>query len=360
MKLKHTLRLSATAIALLASFAANAGDHGVKVTISPVKNVHEASDDVFVNVTLTNTGTSPKYVLKYLTPFSEQPEHLFEVTRDGKPVQFLGAHIKRGTPKASDYLLLKPGKSYTRKVELSAQYDMSISGDYKIQYHVGSMNLFNSNPNAQSLVSHTELGELESNESSFAVNGIHPRGYEAPTPQQLMQQTLAGSLTYTNCTSSQKTTVASAVANAKTYASNSLSYLNAGNKGARYTTWFGTYDAGRYSTVKSHFSNILNSFNNQAVVVDCGCTQSYYAYVYPTQPYKIYVCKAFWSAPMTGTDSKAGTMVHEMSHFNVVGGTDDWAYGQSAAKSLATSNPGKAVDNADSHEYFAENTPFLN
>lgn len=33
--------------------------------------------------------------------------------------------------------------------------------------------------------------------------------------------------------------------------------------------------------------------------------------------------------------------------------------GQSAAKSLATSSPDKAVDNADSHEYFAENTPAL-
>jgi peptidyl-Lys metalloendopeptidase len=48
-----------------------------------------------------------------------------------------------------------------------------------------------------------------------------------------------------------------------------------------------------------------------------------------------------------------------MTHFNVVAGTDDWAYGQSAAASLATSNPARAVDNADSHEYFAENTPAL-
>ncbi len=49
-----------------------------------------------------------------------------------------------------------------------------------------------------------------------------------------------------------------------------------------------------------------------------------------------------------------------MSHFNVVAGTDDWAYGQTACKSLATRAPKKAIDNADSHEYFAENTPSLN
>jgi len=49
-----------------------------------------------------------------------------------------------------------------------------------------------------------------------------------------------------------------------------------------------------------------------------------------------------------------------MSHFNVVAGTDDHVYGQSGAASLAISNPSLAVDNADSHEYFAENTPALN
>ena len=49
-----------------------------------------------------------------------------------------------------------------------------------------------------------------------------------------------------------------------------------------------------------------------------------------------------------------------MSHFTVVAGTNDNAYGQTACKKLAQKNPRKAVDNADSHEYFAENTPFQN
>jgi len=71
----------------------------------------------------------------------------------------------------------------------------------------------------------------------------------------------------------------------------------------------------------------------------------------------IYLCGAYWNAPATGTDSKAGTLVHESSHFTVNGGTQDYVYGQSGAKSLAISNSNNAVMNADSHEYFAENTP---
>ena len=49
-----------------------------------------------------------------------------------------------------------------------------------------------------------------------------------------------------------------------------------------------------------------------------------------------------------------GTLIHETSHFTVVAGTHDYAYGQSDCYSLANSSPTKAVHNADSHEYFAE------
>jgi peptidyl-Lys metalloendopeptidase len=127
--------------------------------------------------------------------------------------------------------------------------------------------------------------------------------------------------------------------------------------GPRYAGWFGAFDDARATTIIKHFQAIKDAFASKPVTVDCGCSESYYAYVYPSQPYKIYVCNAFWSAPLTGTDSKGGTLVHEMSHFTVVAGTNDWVYGQSAAANLALSDPAKAVDNADSHEYFGENTP---
>ena len=92
---------------------------------------------------------------------------------------------------------------------------------------------------------------------------------------------------------------------------------------------------------------------------DCKCKQNYYAYVYPDRPYNIYLCRVFWIAPLTGTDSKAGTLIHEMRHFNVVAATDDVVYRQAGARDLADSNPDLAITNANSHEYFAENTPPL-
>ena len=80
----------------------------------------------------------------------------------------------------------------------------------------------------------------------------------------------------------------------------------------------------------------------------------------PTKPYEIHLCSAFWDAPLTGTDSQGGTLVHEMSHFDVVAGTRGqngvW---QVDCRQLAKDNPTDAIDNADSHEYFAEDDPAL-
>jgi peptidyl-Lys metalloendopeptidase len=39
--------------------------------------------------------------------------------------------------------------------------------------------------------------------------------------------------------------------------------------------------------------------------------------------------------------------------------TDDVVYGQAGARALADSDPNLAITNADSHEYFAEDTPPL-
>ena len=40
--------------------------------------------------------------------------------------------------------------------------------------------------------------------------------------------------------------------------------------------------------------------------------------------------------------------------------TEDYAYSQRKARTLAINYPNKAIFNADNHEYFAENRPYLN
>jgi len=71
----------------------------------------------------------------------------------------------------------------------------------------------------------------------------------------------------------------------------------------------------------------------------------------------IHTCALFWTAPATGTDSEAGTIVHEASHFLSNGGTLDKAHGRDGCRDLAKRDPTLAIMNADSHEYIAENNP---
>jgi peptidyl-Lys metalloendopeptidase len=301
-----------------------------------------------VTVTFLNTSSEPVRLLKWYTGGEGLPERLFEVTRDGEPVAYLGPIVKRAAPRDEDYVTLAPGERLTRSVALSDQYDLSQDGDYSVRYDVGSLHTHGLLLSSVSLLQSNDLGLWVEGRPSALLEAAEKLG----TPST--------SLSYSVCSSTQQTTIASSVSSATTYATNAYNYLNTTTPSntARYKTWFGAYTSTNWSTAKSHYNSIKNAFTGAAVVVDCTCTDSgTYAYVYPTQPYKIYVCGAYWSAPMTGTDSKAGTLVHEMSHFNVVASTDDWAYGQTACKSLATSNPTKALDNADTHEYFAENTP---
>jgi len=78
-----------------------------------------------------------------------------------------------------------------------------------------------------------------------------------------------------------------------------------------------------------------------------------YAYVYTAEKENnIYLGGAFWVARTKGTDSSAGTIVHELTHR--LHGTADHVYGQDGAKDLAKNAPAKATSNADNYEYLAE------
>ena len=334
MNMNHLARASVAMMAVAACASVQAAQpaaKGVTASVAAEKSQLGKSDNVTVRLTLTNTSSQPQMILKWHTAFAEIEESLFEITRDGKPVEYLGAHYKRPAPKASDYYLLKPGASHTVKVELSDIYDMSITGQYTIRYSAKSLNLFGTAEKA--------VGEMKSDVTTVFINGRLPRGSESQMAKApATPGPAAAGLSFTKCTAEQQATVTSAIGAASTMANGANAYMG-GALGARYTKWFGAADTARQTKVRGNFAAIKDAIDTKPINVDCGCKKTYYAYVYPNQPYKIFVCKAFWTAPMSGTDSKGGTLVHELSHFTAVAGTDDFVYGQSGAASLAISIP---------------------
>ncbi len=357
-----------TALLVVTSFSASARQN-VSVNVSLPDSATVSDREVLVNMTFTNDGSTPVRMVNWFMPDGELTGDMFSLLRDGQPVSYLGPIVKRGAPGTEDLVTLAPGQSVTRTVDLAGAYDLSRAGNYSIQYSVSSAHLFAPLARSARFTETPELtieqndNELVSNEVFTSLDGRKSAALDAmlARAREGVDSVGESSIAYSGkCSASQKSTIVSAVASASTMANGAVSYLN-GTPAAtqRFTTWFGTYSSANWNTIKSHYTNIKGALDSKPLTVDCKCSQSYYAYVYPDQPYKIYVCRAFWSAPMSGTDSKGGTLVHELSHFTVIAGTDDYAYGQSAAKALAISNPAQARFNADSHEYFAENTPSL-
>ncbi|MBB1268170.1 M35 family metallo-endopeptidase [Shewanella sp. SR44-3] len=368
---KSTLQLVGLSAALLSTSVLA---DGVRASLAMDQQSYASQQDVYVTLTLTNEEPKAVKLLKWYTAVDGVEEALFKVSVDGQEQPYLGAHYKRPAPTIKDYIKLKSGESVSYKIELSSLYDMSQTGNYDISYDVSNIKLLGPNAsnsknpqtmNSWAMDDKASQDKVATNSVNFYLEG---RQKVSPTHQitadgiiSTMASAAGGSVSFTGrCSNSEQSSILSGLNAARSMASNAKSYMQFSSPTSRYNTWFGSYSSSRWSTVANNFSNIDSALNNQPLTFDCSCNKSYFAYVYPTQPYKVYLCNAFWSAPTTGTDSKGGTIVHELSHFNIVAGTDDIVYGQSGAKSLAISNPSQAIKNADSHEYFAENTPFQN
>ncbi len=319
-----------------------------------------------VEFKITNNSAEVVKVPYWQLPSTNSESKLFQVFQGGKEVAYLGPMIKRAAPTEAELVTFQPFETKVVSVDLSKSYDLSRGGDYSINFvsflqgakTANGRALAGSNGRMATLQSPTlKLWVDADNALKFLQNGSNSR-----KPPSGGTATVVNGVSYVGCSSTQISGAGAAVNQARAYSENGKGYLAGNNQGPRYTTWMGAYDSTRYGTVSQHFVAIDSKMDqsNGEVKINCGCNQNYYAYVYANQPYQIWVCNAFWSAPLAGTDSKGGTLIHEMSHFDVVAGTNDWVYGQTGAQSLAISDPAKAIDNADSHEYLAENTPNQN
>ncbi|MEO8161184.1 MAG: M35 family metallo-endopeptidase, partial [Arenimonas sp.] len=272
-----------------------------------------------VQFKVTNNSNEIVKVPYWQLPGASQEGKMFQVLRDGKPVDYLGPMIKRAPPTEAELVSFQPHETKVMRVDLSQSYDLSRGGNYTINF-ASFLDGARTASGRRVADANGRMASLHSVPLTLWVDDASPlRSLQIGNRPGSTAPVLSNGVNYTKCTSTQITNAAAGLAQARTYSENGKGYLAGNKQGARYTTWFGAYTSSRYATVNQHFVNIDSKMDQSGgqITIDCGCKKSYYAYVYPTQPYKIYVCKAFWSAPTAGTDSKGGTLIHEMSHFNV-------------------------------------------
>lgn len=97
---------------------------------------HKAGQPVTVTWKLTNRSGAPVRVLGWQTPLDMSGDKLigapFKVSRDGKPVAYNGAKVKRGDPAAKDYQTVAAGKALVKTFDLAKSYDLSKPGKYTV------------------------------------------------------------------------------------------------------------------------------------------------------------------------------------------------------------------------------------
>jgi len=330
----------------------------IRLSIKPLQQLFGGSQDVAVLLNITNIGNDLMGLLDVFKPFKEIMDPIFDVFCNGEKVNYVGAIAKRRAPLMEDFLQLAPGSSFTVPIKLSDVFNMTQACNYVVELRMAAREyLANLGIRMKGQVSMAEDVVLSSPPVAFFAdshrNEILEVGAAIAEGRYLTP-------TFTSCDTNRQNLLRTALGHAETLSSDSANYFTKTSPTTRYTTWYGTYSATNWGSLASKWNTIRDTIKSKTIAFNCACTagtSSTYAYVYPSQPYIVYLCGQHWNSPMTGTDSQGGTIIHEVAHFTVVAGTNDYAYGQSSAKSLATSSPTKAMANSDSYQYFCENNP---
>jgi len=247
-----------------------------------------------------------------------------------KRVEYMGKMVRRGAvPLESEFVNIPARGSISTVIDLGQNYEFVNGGKFNVTLDLP-------------LYSQVDYPISSEQVVSFELKAVPKRA------------SIAGPNGYTNCDNTQISQIRSAITGSITESSRSVSCLTARSCNTQEVEWFGRYDATNHNydiNVLRSVGNRLTNFEFAGYCNPSGCGNNVYAYVYPTDPtYTVYLCAVFWRIPA----ERVNTIVHEMSHFRTLGGTDDYAYGQTACRNLARSDPYRASRNADNVCYFSE------
>lgn len=92
-------------------------------------------EPVTLKFELKNISKTDVMLLKWNTPLEGWFGSSFNVTRDGKWVNYQGAMVKRFRPSSDDYVALAAGKSISNTVNLAEGYQMNQAGEYQFKFN---------------------------------------------------------------------------------------------------------------------------------------------------------------------------------------------------------------------------------
>jgi peptidyl-Lys metalloendopeptidase len=305
---------------------------------------------VVVLLSLTNTSDQDLLVLSYETPLNGLESNIFRIQRDGESLPYVGPMIMRAGPMAGSWVRIAAGETMSIKVDLTDAYDLQHAGTYSIEY---------------ASIQHVLAGSLEGKGAALdtaPVTIVSPSltftfdGARSPRqPVDMIQPVRDTSPkdSFPGCDAGEIATIQDAKVGARANTSCSCDYCAAAGCGSRwYQTWFGpcTYE----SFVCTNFCDAETVLGDDRFTFNCGgsyCEPGVIAYVYQNRSYEIWICPDFF----VYNNFQVHAITHEVFHWNIVAGAEDWGYGSKFCKDLAKYyDPAYAATNADNYAYAAD------
>lgn len=333
---------------------------GAAMAACPLSVEIAGSTDHTLHVSVTNTGDEAVTVFKGNTVLSDHNTmDIMVADEEGNDLPFEGLFVnyKRTDMAPSMFQTIQPGETVTSDVNTAKTYNLEGVAQAKataiqgFHYVVGET--------SPSTLAETEFCENEvSNSVDFTPDQSTVAGQLVTRDlavEKSNSRIKARSVSYSGCTSAQTTALETSVSDAismssaaKTAAASSLYY---------YTTWFRSTSV--LTKVQTIYQDVVGIQTTSPTI---SCKDTYgdcadgSALLYTIPSAKVIVpcpSNGFWGfdelAP-TCTDfdyDRAGSILHEATHLY---GTDDYAYGPTAAKKLSAA---QAAANADTYEMYA-------
>ncbi|KAI0163453.1 deuterolysin metalloprotease [Pestalotiopsis sp. NC0098] len=339
---------SASLLSMVAVASAASVNLGRRATSLDVKL--EMTGNTAVKAIISNNGADVLKIFKTGTLLADIPTEKINVFQADSKVDFEGIRLRVSTAALDEdaFQTIRAGEVVEKDFDIAHMHDLSTGGAFDIVAS-GAMSFAHANS--------TELEgtvPLSSNTLSIQVDGTEA---EAARSSFLERRTAVQS----DCTSTKKTTITTAIGNCASWATKARTAATAGTK---LTEYFKSSSSSVVSTVSGVFQKMASecgsttSGNSKTYCSDVygACSSGVLAYTLPSGSYIAY-CNLFFTAlsPVTSTchaQDQAGTVVHETTHLSQIKGTQDYGvYGYSAVQSLSAA---QNLNHADTYALYAQ------
>lgn len=348
---------------------------------------------ILIDVTFINTGDTPAFIPRPSTPFGRTDEGLngnhFVITdAEGNELPYRGAGAGYwGQPRLSHFVVVAPGDSVHKEVDLNTGYEFTSAGEYTVRFGA-ALNVGRLDPQfapREELETYRPSDQPSVESNTIVVRVPETSAMHGIRPSAGLDET---------CSAAQLALIDEArpVAKEKAQKAHAFMVLNVypfslqnGELVYRYESkrrferWFGvpapdapvpgkplwrTSDSGQVEASLVALHTRLMPDGVPPLNPKCGCPG------YPPETpahsedhnlYLVHFCPAFFRLPLLDpVASRVGVLLHEMTHFyDGHPGTGDYDYGKQNVEDLAKTDRWKAVRNADNYEFFVlDTTPY--